>query len=168
MSTLLSDNIIAINHYFLFEPYWIDWTISHSLLILLQYNGEISPSPWIIIFCHFSLFTPHGWVQLLVGITDYTISDLLSDHVIAIYHYFKHVPYLIDCAVSHYLAILFQHNVAISLSPRFIVYLFLFISSSKMGATICWDHWLHWQYFTKQYYYIYIPLFRIWPLLPQF
>ena len=60
-------------------------------------------------------------MQPIVGITDYIISNFLSDWIIAIYHYFICNPYQLNCVASHSLDILFQRNVAISLLMWFIV-----------------------------------------------
>ena len=57
--------------------------MSHYLEILFQSNGATSPSPWfIVVFCRFYLFPPHGWVLQLVGITDNIGSTFLSNYII--------------------------------------------------------------------------------------
>ena len=74
-STFMSYHIIAINHCFVRDHYWIDFVVSHYLALWLQRNGAISPSPWfIVVFWIFSLCYTHGWVQLLVGVADYNRS----------------------------------------------------------------------------------------------
>ena len=106
ISTLLIDHIIAIYHYFIQDSYHIDRVVSHSLEILFQRNGAISPSPWfIVIFCTVSLFPPRGWVQQLVGINDYIGSTFIRGHIIDIYQYFIQYPYQLNCAASHSIAI---------------------------------------------------------------
>ena len=70
----------------------------------------------LLFFC-ISLLPTCEWVQPLIMIT---VSTLLSHHNIAINNYFVQNPYRIDCAVSHYLAILFQCNGFISLLPWFL------------------------------------------------
>ena len=114
-STLLSNYIIAIYHYFIRDPYELVIAVSHSLAILFQRNCAVSPSPWFYLV----LFYHQGWVQPLVGITDYIRSTLLSDHIIDICHYFIQDHYRLDCAMSYYLSILFQRNCAVSLLKLF-------------------------------------------------
>ena len=63
-------------------------------------------------------------MRLLVDITDYTGSTFLRDQITVVYH---HDPYWLDCAVSHFLAILFYRNGAVSPPPWFIVVFVLFI-----------------------------------------
>ena len=60
----------------------------YIMFSLSQNNGAVSPSLLLIVmFCCFYLFPPHGWMQPLVGITDYIRSTLLSDNIFAIYHH---------------------------------------------------------------------------------
>ena len=135
---------------FLYDPYRLDNAESHSLAILFHCNGSVSLLPWFIVFfCRFYLFPPRRWVQPLVGITNYTGSTLISDHIIDIYNYFIQDPYRLDCVVSYSLAVLFQNNGAVSPPPWVIVVLsFLFVSSLRMSATIFWYWRLHWKYFS--------------------
>ena len=41
---------------------------------------------------------------------------------------------------------------------------FFFVSSSRMSATTCWDHCLHWKYLYDRSYYLCISLFHSRPL----
>ena len=82
---------------------------------------------------------------------------MLSDHIIAIYHYFFHDPYWLDCAASQYPAVLFQSNGVVSPSQWFIViFSFLFVSSSWMSEISLWDHQFNCKYFAGQSYYRYL------------
>ena len=74
------------------------------------------------LFFSFSLI-----VRPLVGITDYTRSELLNYHIIAIYHYFVQDPYRLNCVVSYYLAVLFKRDGSVSPSPWFIVFFVVFL-----------------------------------------
>ena len=93
----------------LITPEEISWAIILSLYIIMSYfqrNDAVSPSPWfILVFCHFYLFPPRGWVQPLFGITDSIGSNFMSDNFITIYHYFIQHPYRIYFAVSQSLEI---------------------------------------------------------------
>ena len=51
--------------------------------------------------------------------------------------------------------------VSLSLLLNINFLLSIFVSYSRMSASICWDHWLHWKCFTEKSYYLYISL---WPL----
>ena len=118
-------------------------------------------------FFPFSLFSPRGRVQPLVGITDYTVSTFPSDYIINIYHYFIQDPYRTNCAESGYLSILFQHNGSISLLPWCIVFNHFLVLSSRMRANTCWDNQFHHKYFPDRFFYCCVSLFCSWPLSAQ-
>ena len=63
----------------------------------------------------------------LIGISDYIVSTLLIDKIIARFNYYFCDPHRGDGAVSHYVEFLSQHNGTISQPPWFIVVLVLFI-----------------------------------------
>ena len=126
-STFLRDHIIAIYHHFIHETCRINWAVSHYLAILYQRNGTISQSPWFIVVLTPYLFPPLRWVIPLIGISDYIVSTLLIDKIIARFNYYFCDPHRGDGAVSHYVEFLSQHNGTISQPPWFIVVLVLFI-----------------------------------------
>ena len=111
---------------FLYDPYRLDNAESHSLAILFHCNGSVSLLPWFIVFfCRFYLFPPRRWVQPLVGITNYTGSTLISDHIIDIYNYFIQDPYRLDCLVSYSLRI-YSNTMTPYQQRYFFVFLWLF------------------------------------------
>ena len=57
-STLLSDHIIDIYHYFIQDPYGLDCAVWPYLEILFQGNGTISLLPLFIVFLYFLICLP--------------------------------------------------------------------------------------------------------------
>ena len=100
---------------------WFCSVTFSSNLILVQWR-HITAAMVYCCFWLIYLLPPRIWVWPLVGITDYIGITFLSNHIIAIHHYFIHNTYWIYFTVSDYLAILFQRNGDISLSPWFFKY----------------------------------------------
>ena len=122
------DIIYEIQIILIFSPRYYFYSSSHGEFVFL-------PAQWCCItvtivgcyFCRFSLFPPFGWVQPLVGISEYVRSTFLIYHHISIYNYFVLDFYRLDNAVSHSLEILFQRNGAMSLSPFLLFFYIIFL-----------------------------------------
>ena len=50
-------------------------------IFLFRRNGAVSPSLFLLFFCQYFLFYSHRWVRLLVFITAFFGSTLLSNHI---------------------------------------------------------------------------------------
>ena len=147
-STLLSNNTIDVYHYFIKYPYCLNCAAQYYLLTWFQSTVFVSWSPWfIVVFCCLCLFSTCGWVWLLVGVTDYFVSTLLSDHIIAIYHYFIQDPYQIGCLVSYYLRIYSSTMATYHHFHSLYIYLIFFVSFSWNSVNTCSYHWLYLKYF---------------------
>ena len=143
--TLLSDHIIAIYHYVLCDLYWLDCAASKYLVIFYHNNLAVSLSPWFLFLC---LILWDECDHFFV-IIDYNKSTLLSDHIIAIYHYFIKYPYCLDCAAPYSLVILFQIDFfhIIVIIVYFCLLLSWFIYYMLMSETTRLDHWFCLRYF---------------------
>ena len=115
-------------------PDWL-WGVILSSNFIPDQWCHITAALVYCCFCCIYLFTPIGCVQPLVATTDYTKSTFLRENIIAIYDYFLHDPYHLDCTVSHYPDILFRRNIAVLTSSWFIVFccccIYLFTPSRR-------------------------------------
>ena len=139
----MSNHTIAIYHYFIQDPYRIDCAVSHSIEILFQRNGAISPSPWfIVVICCLYFFCPLGRVRPIVGITDYIIITFLR------ISYYRYISLFNSRPLSDLLC-------GVTLSRNFILaqwchitaamvccfyFLSIFVSSLRMSEATNWDH----------------------------
>ena len=101
--------------------------MSYYPAYLSQRNGAVSLPPLFMVnFCCFYFFPPHGLVRPLFLIVYSFRITLLSDHIIVIFHYFLCNPYWSDAVVSHSPECLSQSNAIVSPSRLFIVIFVVF------------------------------------------
>ena len=106
----------------------------------------------LLLFLYY-LFPPRGWVQPFLGISDCKSSNFLRDHN------FIHDP-LSDRkrGVTLYSYLIPAQWWHITVTMVYCFFSYFFVSSSRMGATTHYDHWLHMKYISEWSYYGYIPL----------
>ena len=107
---------------------------------------------WFLYF-DFLMIPHHGWLQPLVGITDYIGNTLLSNRIIAIYHHFfiqKKWRLFTGTVVNCYIWKVFYDP------------------SSCMNETDSWDCWFYCKYSSERSYFRYIDIMTtdfIWSTL---
>ena len=130
------------NYYFNFCPYFYLYSFSHSEFFLPAQWWRITVTVVGCYFCLFSLFTPHGLVRPLVGVTDFIGSTFLKR---LSYQYISLFP--IWPLLARLCVVILSRNLIpaqwrrITVSMVYCCFLSsLFVSSSQMSATTRWDH----------------------------